>query len=57
MHYFMNFESKKRSYIVSKTHYDVGNKLYIRMLDFYMTYRSAYYQKEQSEYAKEHYKD
>ncbi|WP_369421265.1 class I SAM-dependent methyltransferase [Coxiella-like endosymbiont] len=53
----MNFESKKRSYIVSKTHYDVGNKLYIRMLDFYMTYRSAYYQKEQSEYAKEHYKD
>ncbi len=50
IHYFINFQLKKQAYayIVSKTHYDIGNELYIRMLNFYMTYTYAYYQKSEN---------
>ena len=38
-----NLQSKKRSWIVGKEHYDLGNDLFSRMLDPYMQYSCAYW--------------
>ena len=40
---FFNLQSKKRSYIVGKRHYDVGNDLYAHMLDHRMVYTCGYW--------------
>lgn len=39
----LNLQSKKRSFIVGKEHYDLGNDLFERMLDRRMTYSCAYW--------------
>ncbi|MGL5631778.1 MAG: cyclopropane fatty acyl phospholipid synthase [Azovibrio sp.] len=39
-----NLQSRARAWIVGKAHYDVGNDLFIRMLDPYMQYSCAYWE-------------
>ncbi|VTM11656.1 Cyclopropane-fatty-acyl-phospholipid synthase [Raoultella terrigena] len=43
-----NLQSKKRSWIVGKEHYDLGNDLFSQMLDPYMQYSCAYWKEAQS---------
>jgi cyclopropane-fatty-acyl-phospholipid synthase len=43
-----NLQSKKRSWIVGKEHYDLGNDLFSRMLDPYMQYSCAYWKDAQT---------
>lgn len=40
----LNLQSKKRSLVVGKQHYDVGNDLYQRMLDKRMVYTCGYWE-------------
>lgn len=40
---FLNVATVKKSYIVGKVHYDVGNELYERMLDPEMNYTCGYW--------------
>ncbi len=40
---FFNRQSKGRAHIVGKKHYDVGNDLFMKMLDKRMTYSCAYW--------------
>lgn len=40
---FLNRQSKRRALVVGKKHYDVGNDLFIKMLDKRMTYSCAYW--------------
>ncbi len=40
---FLNVATIKRSYIVGKQHYDVGNELYERMLDHELNYTCGYW--------------
>ncbi|CAJ0991720.1 cyclopropane fatty acyl phospholipid synthase [Pantoea sp. Nvir] len=51
-----NLQSKKRSWIVGKEHYDIGNDVFSLMLDPYMQYSCAYWIKadtlEQAQEAK-----
>lgn len=39
----INLQSKKRAWIVGKEHYDLGNDLFIRMLDEHMQYSCGYW--------------
>lgn len=39
----LNFGAKSRAFFVGKTHYDIGNDLYARMLDRRMTYSCGYW--------------
>jgi cyclopropane-fatty-acyl-phospholipid synthase len=41
--HLMNFQSKKRAFIVGKKHYDIGNDLYAKMLDKRMNYSCGYW--------------
>jgi len=41
--FLINCQSRSRAFIVGEKHYDVGNELYKRMLDPYMTYTCAYW--------------
>lgn len=41
--HLMNFQSKKRAFIVGKKHYDIGNDLYTKMLDKRMNYSCGYW--------------
>lgn len=43
--YLINFQSKKRAFIVGKHHYDIGNDIYRHMLDERMNYSCGYWQK------------
>ncbi|WP_404704839.1 cyclopropane fatty acyl phospholipid synthase [Yersinia vastinensis] len=51
-----NFQTRKRAWIVGKEHYDLGNDLFSRMLDPYMQYSCAYWDRaetlEQAQQAK-----
>lgn len=40
---FINLQSKSRAKIVANHHYDLGNDLFVRMLDKQMIYSCAYY--------------
>ncbi len=40
-----NLQTVKRSYSVGEKHYDIGNDLYKRMLDRWMQYSCAYWDK------------
>jgi len=40
---FVNFQTPQRSFTVGKRHYDVGDDLYVRMLDPRMIYSCAYW--------------
>ena len=40
---FLNFQSKKRAYIVGTEHYDLGNDLFSLMLDKSMSYSCGYW--------------
>ena len=42
--YFLNAQSKKRSYIVGEEHYDTGNDLFSLMLDQRMNYSCGYWE-------------
>ncbi len=42
-HKLLNFQTKKRSLIVGKKHYDIGNDLYQHMLDQNMNYSCGYW--------------
>lgn len=46
--YLINFQSKKRAFIVGKHHYDIGNDIYRHMLDKRMNYSCGYWQKSDS---------
>lgn len=39
----LNRQSKKRAFLIGKKHYDIGNDLFIHMLDMRMTYSCAYW--------------
>lgn len=41
--FFYNLQTKSRSSIVGKKHYDIGNNLFVKMLDDTMTYSCAYW--------------
>jgi len=41
--YLLNPQSKKRAYIVGEKHYDVGNDLFLLMLDERMNYSCGYW--------------
>ena len=51
-----NLQSRRRSWIVGKEHYDIGNDLFARMLDPHMQYSCAYWREadtlEQAQNAK-----
>lgn len=42
--YIINFQSKRRAFIVGKHHYDIGNDIYQCMLDKRMNYSCGYWQ-------------
>lgn len=42
---FCNLQSKSRAFIVGEKHYDIGNHLFIKMLDKRMTYSCGYWKK------------
>lgn len=42
-HYLFNLQSHRRSFIVGKKHYDLGNELFEKMLDKRMTYSCGYW--------------
>lgn len=44
----MNRQSRRRAFIIGKRHYDLGNDLFIRMLDKRMNYSSAYWEQAQT---------
>jgi cyclopropane-fatty-acyl-phospholipid synthase len=39
----VNLQSKSRAFVIGKRHYDLGNELFIRMLDKRMNYSCAYW--------------
>lgn len=41
--FVFNLQSKSRAYIVGEKHYDIGNDLFIKMLDKRMTYSCGYW--------------
>lgn len=43
--FFCNLQSKSRAFIVGEKHYDIGNQLFIKMLDKRMTYSCGYWKK------------
>ena len=50
-----NMQSKKRAFEIGEQHYDIGNDLFIQMLDRRMTYSCGYWQKATSlDEAQEH---
>ncbi|HEY95509.1 MAG TPA: cyclopropane fatty acyl phospholipid synthase [Dehalococcoidia bacterium] len=50
-----NMQSKKRAFQIGERHYDIGNDLFMKMLDKRMTYSCGYWQKADSlDEAQEH---
>lgn len=43
-----NLQSRRRSWIVGKEHYDIGNDLFARMLDPHMQYSCAYWREAET---------
>ena len=43
--FMFNAQTKKRSYIVGREHYDIGNDLFSLMLDEKMNYSCGYWRK------------
>jgi cyclopropane-fatty-acyl-phospholipid synthase len=41
--FVINFQSKSRAFVVGEKHYDIGNDLFIRMLDKRMAYSCGYW--------------
>lgn len=46
--YLVNFQTKKRAFIVGKHHYDIGNEIYRCMLDKGMNYSCGYWKNSDS---------
>lgn len=44
VHAIFNFQSEARAFMVGEKHYDIGNDLYMRMLDERMIYTCGYWQ-------------
>lgn len=44
----INRQSKRRAWVVGKEHYDLGNDLFLLMLDPYMQYSCAYWKKAET---------
>jgi cyclopropane-fatty-acyl-phospholipid synthase len=43
-----NMQSKKRAFEIGERHYDIGNDLFVKILDKWMTYSCGYWQKADS---------
>ncbi len=43
-----NLQTRRRSWIVGKEHYDIGNDLFARMLDPHMQYSCAYWREAET---------